>query len=162
MIDTYIKLLNLKENIIKAMPGIKRAFVAFYGEDQEDFINEKLDNICLICYDLMDSLNSILYHAQNGIREEVINDFLSSFNDKKKAEQVFLGNGDLEFLVRVPFNDYIKYRNNLLSGKGNLSKSDALKFLKQINSLVTEDNMDYLIKKNSFSEIDKLIPKFTS
>jgi len=158
MIDTYINILNLKDHISKALPNIKKAFITFYGD--ESFVNEKLDNLYLVGYGLMDKLHSILYNIKECINDELISKFLEPFSDKDFAKKIFFGEGTFEYLNLFPFYEYLTYRRDLLNGEEYLNKTYALKFLQTINHSVKEENMDYLIKNNTFSDFDKLIFKF--
>lgn len=147
---TYRKL-NPTEAITQALPKIIDAFVAFYGESEREVIENKFKNMLVIGYYRPEKIKNI-------ISIELIDAFLDKISVSKEkrleTKKMYFDDKDLEFPGLHPINQYIKYLNGL---KDENSKEQAVKFISNIYTQVTIDNIDTLISSGELSQFNKTI-----
>lgn len=167
MNSTLYKMLNPTATLEQSLPAIIEAFVLFYGEENRSYIEEKFSNTIMIGYGVPDKLPSILSKANKNITEELIENFFNKAlinQNRNELKNILFGPWsyiNFSYMSLFPFQRYIDYIE--MEDKENIdsyAQKEVLKFLQSINSNITLENMDEVIEKGTFEEIDKLIPLY--
>ena len=154
--------LNPTETIKKSLPAIIEAFVTFYGESERERITSKFNNMLIIGYSKPENIINILNTSDKEKSNKLINEFLNKLTSDKeeqeKLKKLFFDDNSFEFSTLQPINKYINYKKEL--NVNNYTKIQIVNFLKQIYPEVTIDNLDELIKNETFKNIDIIIPLY--
>ncbi len=162
MMIELLNLLDPNQTLRDAIPKIIEVFVKYYGEEYREEITYKFQHLEMIGYGLANGYSNILAKFQEKISKTLIDDFLRDLGDENDHFRYLLfNNSELEFLNSIPFYHYIKYLEIFDSDrKDNYVKIQALNFLQRLDNRITLDNMDELIKRGTFSELERLIEPF--
>lgn len=168
MNSNLYKLLNPTKTIHQALPKIIEVFVSYYGEENRSYIEEKFKNLLVIGYGNPGRLGAILFEIKQKKSEELIELFFNQLNipssQRKELKSKLFSTCELGTSIH-PISFYRNYKEIKEKNLTNLPnyeyvKDGAFRFLKQFNSSVTLENMDELLSKGTFLDIDKLIPFF--
>lgn len=164
MNDTLYKCLEPNKTIEEAIPSIIEAFVTFYGEENRTYIEEKFKNLVIVGYGLPERISGILYEIKKNKTNELKEKFFEKAGIKEQRdslESLLFSNYSFAYPSLMPLQNYINFlEENKYGKKDKYIRNKAVEFLEKFNSKVTEKNMDKLIKKGAFKEIDKLIPLY--
>ena len=154
--------LNATETIISSLPMIIEAFVIFYGESERERITNKFTNMLTIGYskeeDKLWIINKNNKEKSDEIKDKFLHKLSENPEEREKLENLFIGSSDFEYSNMHPINIYINYING--KNQSNYIKLKVVEFLKQINPTTTIDNLDELLAKGTFRQIDTIIPVY--
>lgn len=155
MNEAILKLLNANEIINEKLPMITEAFLSFYGESQRERITNILKNMQIITYCKPEDMNEIIEYTEIKKLEELTNELLNKINinnlDKEKLKEILFDNiTEYDCISTLDsYNDY------LFGDKERLP--EVIDLLKNFYPNINETNIDELISKNTFKELDNIL-----
>lgn len=158
MTEQIYNKLHPTEAITKAMPKIIEAFVAFYGEEERANIENKFQNMLIICYSNPRKIPTIIINTKKQKSLEGIETFLDKINIPKEvrpqAKKLYFDDNGLEFPNDHPIYQYTRYLNGQ---KSDYIKKSTVDFISQIYPQVNTNNIDTLISSGELSAFNNVI-----